>query len=46
MNKKLTLILCLLFCWGSLTAAPVDIVPAESVGFSSDRLQVLQSNLQ
>ena len=46
MNKKLTLNLCLLFCWSSLTAAPVDIVPAESVGFSSDRLQVLKSNLQ
>ena len=46
MNNKITLILGFLFCWSSLAAAPVDIVPAESVGMSQERLETLKNRLE
>ena len=46
MNKKNFLVFSFLLCSGSLFAAPVDVVPAESVGMSAERLANLKSRLQ
>ena len=46
MNNKHLLALGLLLFSSALAAAPVDIVPAESVGMSSGRLATLKTRLQ
>ena len=46
MNKKKLLVCSFLIFPGVLFAAPVDIVPAESVGMSAERIATLKSRLQ